>query len=116
MDDPLKSGSLLEKAVTEAQLRKNEEVLDDIEVVMGTEAGRRFVWRLLQKSDLFNDAMTGNSYTYFILGQQSVVRELTQVLFAERFLLLFRKMQDEAILAMKAEKKKMEAKDGKGRN
>jgi len=111
MSDPLKTGFLREQGSTEEQLLKNEAVLRDFEDVMKTSCGRRFIWRLMGNSNLMQNAMTGNSYTYYLLGQQSISNELVQILFTERFLPLFRQMQDEALLEMKAEKKKKEQKD-----
>lgn len=115
MADPLvQTGYLMNPGQTEAQRRLNEEVLADLEAVMSTVPGRRFVWRILGKSNLKQNAMTGNSMTYYLLGQQSVSNELIDVFFTERFLPLFRRMQDEAIAEskMKQEQKPKELKDG----
>ena len=73
-----------------------------IEDVLKTEHGRRFIWEMIKRSGLLNNAMTGNSWTYFVLGQQQPGNELMQILQTERFLLLYRKMQDEALLREKA--------------
>lgn len=113
MADPLDQGYLLNVGQTEEQKRLNEEVLTDLEAVMSSRVGRRFVWRILGKSNLTQNAMTGNSMTYFLLGQQSVSNELFEVFFTERFLPLFRQMQDEAIADAKIKKeiKKKELND-----
>lgn len=113
MSDPLEQGYLLNGGQTEEQKRLNEEVLNDLESVMASRPGRRFLWRVLGKSNLTQNAMTGNSMTYFLLGQQSVSNELIEVFFTERFLPLFRQMQDEAIadVKMKQEIKKRELND-----
>ena len=52
----------------------------------------------MKNGNLFTDPFTGNSATYYNLGQQSTVRELMQVLFTTRFIELFRTMQDEALV------------------
>lgn len=107
------SGYLLKKGDSEEQKRQNEEVLSDLAAVMSTRAGRRFIWRLMGKSNLKQNAMTGNSMTYYLLGQQSVSNELIDVFFSERFLAQFRQMQDEALAdaKMKQETKTKELND-----
>jgi len=113
MADPLKSGYLMSQETTAEQVRQNDDVLADLETVLESRQGRRFVWRLLEKSNLKQNAMTGNSQTFFILGQQSVSNELMGILFSERFLSKFRLMQDEAISdeKMRRETRKKELKD-----
>jgi hypothetical protein len=113
MSDPLKQTSYLLKAGdSEAAKRANEKVLNDLETVMSTRQGRRFIWRLMGKSNLKENAMTGNSFTYFLLGQQSVSNELIDILFTERFIPLFRRMQDEALEDQKVtDNSKQEKKD-----
>jgi hypothetical protein len=113
MADPLVQGYLMHPGQTEEQRRLNEDVLRDLEAVMSAREGRRFVWRILGKSNLKQNAMTGNSMTYYLLGQQSVSNELIDVFFTERFLPLFRQMQDEAIAdgKIKQEPKSKELKD-----
>lgn len=96
MADPLKQGAYGSDGVPDTQ------ALDDLEVVMVTESGRRHVWRQIKRSNLMTDPMTGNSMTFYNCGQQSVGRELVMVLNTERFLHLYRKMQDEALQAEKA--------------
>ena len=107
------TGYLLKKGDSEEVKRQNEEVLSDMEAVMSTRPGRRFVWRLMGKSNLKQNAMTGNSMTYYLLGQQSVSNELIDVFFTKRFLALFRQMQDEALAdaEMRQETKKKELND-----
>lgn len=76
--------------------------LDDLKEIMGRAAGRRLIWAILGSSGITKNAMTGNSHTYFILGNQLLGNELMQILNTDRFLHLYRKMQDEALAATKA--------------
>ena len=58
----------------ETRLRERE--LEDVEVVMSTVNGRRFMWRLINgicHYD-FNDAQPSGSLTYFSLGERNVGR------------------------------------------
>ncbi len=77
-------------------------MLEELETVMETERGRAFVWRLIKKAGVINNAMTGNSWTYFRLGMQVLGNELMRIMYTDRFLKLFRMMQDEALLAERA--------------
>ena len=99
MSDPLeKKDDVFLLGGGNAQLTKeNKRSLNDLEVVLSTKSGRRFIWRIVKKSALMMNAMTGNSQTYFILGQQSIGQDLIQTLFTDRFIGSFRKMQDEAL-------------------
>lgn len=65
-----------QRARTEAQsadaqrralLEKN-----DLLWLMGEPRGRRFVWRLLERSGVFRSSFTGNSQTFFNEGARSV--------------------------------------------
>ena len=47
------------------QERVREQWLDDIRVVLSTEAGRRFYWDVMAFAGIFEDGMTGNSTTFF---------------------------------------------------
>ena len=67
-DDELSSLSDEERAT---KLRRHQEQAD-IETLMGTPAGRRFVWRLLDATKVFQTSMTGNSYTFFNEGRRDV--------------------------------------------
>ena len=44
--------------------------LEDVVAVMDTEAGRRFVWRLLSRAGVFTSSFTGNSTTFFNEGKR----------------------------------------------
>lgn len=54
------------------QERVREQWLDDIRVVLSTEAGRRFYWDVMAFAGIFEDGMTGNSTTFFNCGKRNV--------------------------------------------
>lgn len=67
-----------EKALKEAQdLRRSARLreLRDIRAVMGTEEGRRFVWRMLAESRVFLSASDPNPHmAYQKMGRQAIGR------------------------------------------
>ena len=52
---------------------------DDARHVMSTPQGRRFMWRLLKRGNIFRKCFTGNSHTFYEEGK----RELTLETFHE---------------------------------
>ncbi|WP_051560468.1 Bbp19 family protein [Marinobacterium jannaschii] len=47
--------------------------LDDLAAVMGTEAGQRLVWRLLESTGIYQQSYTGDpASTYFNEGRRSI--------------------------------------------
>lgn len=44
----------------------------DLKWLMGSKRGRRFMWRLLDKTHLFASSMTGNSQTFFLEGERNI--------------------------------------------
>lgn len=60
--------------------RAREQAQADLREVMGTPAGRRVVWRLLERCRLFSTSFTGNSETFFREGERSVGLWLLQEL------------------------------------
>ena len=44
----------------------------DLQHVMGTPQGRRFVWRLLDRCHIYTSSFTGNSETYFREGERNI--------------------------------------------
>jgi len=102
MNDPLKlTGE--PKSNEDARIR-NDRALADLAEVMSAPPGRRFVWSLMKRSSLLENAFSGKAATTdFLLGQQFVVQELLQVLWTSRFMPVFRLMQDEAMESDKAE-------------
>lgn len=45
---------------------------EDFKWLMSDRRGRRFVWRLLEETGLFQSSFTGNSETFFREGQRNV--------------------------------------------
>lgn len=46
--------------------------IDDFKWLMSNKRGRRFVWRLLERTGVFRTSFTGTSATYFNEGQRNV--------------------------------------------
>lgn len=44
---------------------------EDFKWLMGHKQGRRFVWRMLDKSGMYRTSMTGNSTTFFNEGMRN---------------------------------------------
>jgi len=61
---------------TERQEQEAQAAASDLRQVMGTPAGRRFVWRLLGNCRIYQSSFTGSSETFFFEGQRKVGLEL----------------------------------------
>lgn len=46
--------------------------IKDVKAIMATGEGRRFMWRLLEKTGLYKTSFTGNSTTFFNEGQRNI--------------------------------------------
>lgn len=86
----------------------NKELLADLDEqdlldVMRTASGRRVIWAFLAASNLTHNAMGPSvEQTAFNLGMQELGNKLMALFFTDRFLKVFRTMQDEALEAEKA--------------
>lgn len=49
-----------------------QQAQDDLREVMDTAAGRRFVWRMLERAGIYRQSFTGNSSTFFNEGERNV--------------------------------------------
>ena len=85
----------------------------DLQAVLTSESGRRFLWYLMHRAHVFRSSFTGNSETFFREGERSMgLFVLAGVLDADPG--VFGKMQEEfaALLSeLEAELKKEEMKD-----
>ena len=63
-----------DQVVKEAKLEKTKRLveIDDIKVVLSTRAGRRFIWKHLTGTGIFQSCFTGNSATFFNEGRREV--------------------------------------------
>lgn len=52
--------------------RSREQEIADMRIVLGTPEGRRFFARLIAMTGIYEDSMTGNSYTFYNEGQRSI--------------------------------------------
>jgi hypothetical protein len=65
-----------QQQVAEAHRIARETELNDLNQVISTESGRRFVWRLLEMAAIYRNAFTGNSETYVNCGRQLIGQTL----------------------------------------
>lgn len=73
----------------------------DFVALMGTESGRRFVWRLLGKTGLYRSSFTGNSETFFREGERNIglwVMSEIDALCPESYALMVRENQQQPVL------------------
>lgn len=70
MDNIANEKSVKNKRKKERFDRKEE--IRDLKLLLDTDFGRRFVWRVLEKCKTFGSIMSGNSWTYYNSGQQDI--------------------------------------------
>jgi hypothetical protein len=64
---------LHERDLTEAQLQRIKKIEeDDFRWLMADKRGRRIMWRLLEKTRVYQSSFTGNSQTFFHEGTRNV--------------------------------------------
>lgn len=57
--------------------RERLEFMTAMRDLLGSEAGRRFVWWLLEQTHVFQSSFTGNSHTFFLEGERNVGLKIT---------------------------------------
>lgn len=60
-----------ERDARQASIQRAQEV-EDFKHVVGSVEGRRFLWRLLEKTGVYRSSFTGSSETFFREGQRNV--------------------------------------------
>lgn len=77
------------------QKLESERDMADLEAVLDTEAGRRYLWRIISTTGVYRSSFTGDNTTYFREGQRNVgliiVGEIMQ-----NFPKMYSKMMEEA--------------------
>lgn len=68
---------LVGQTATEQDLKEKTRLnvaneLNDFKWLMSQKRGRRFIWRLLEKTHVFKSSMTGNSQTFFLEGERNI--------------------------------------------
>lgn len=78
--DPTDLASQDEAKANAAKIREQAKAQSNLDFkwLMSDERGRRFMWELLGECGMYRDPMTGNSQTFYNLGQQRVGRWLTE--------------------------------------
>lgn len=96
-DKPLTQNAADEQQVEKAGKREQsvrDRELNDVRIVLSTPAGRRFVWRYLERCGLFRTSFTGNEgSTFFNEGERNIgIKLLADVNEAdpERYLLMMK--------------------------
>lgn len=92
--DPRKRQATPEEAKKQIHIRNLE--LEDLRAVMSSVEGRRFIWRFLSSTNLFQQSFTGNSETYFREGKRAIGLMLFRDLH-ESCHSLYLKMESEAV-------------------
>ena len=75
--DPVRAALFGEDLVRQDKARKLDEreqrqLLAATADLLDDEAGRRFVWWLLEQTHVFQNSFTGNSTTFFLEGERNV--------------------------------------------
>lgn len=92
----MKALAKAQREVADAQRSSRETELDDLAFVLGTEKGRRFVWRLLEIAAIYRNAYTGNAETYVNCGRQLLGQTLLADMQTDGCFDKYLKMQQEA--------------------
>lgn len=56
----------------EALKRARDQEIEDFKHVMNDPRGRRFMWRVLERSGIYRSSYTGNSETFFREGERNI--------------------------------------------
>lgn len=49
-----------------------EQADNDLRAILNSPQGRRFIWRLMEKTGLHKTSFTGSSQTFFLEGQRNI--------------------------------------------
>lgn len=58
--------------MTDTEKRAAQEAVEDLEAVLGTAPGRRFVYRVLAECGVYRSSFSGNSGSFFQEGKRAV--------------------------------------------
>jgi hypothetical protein len=59
---------------------KERQARNDVRVVMGTQEGRRFVWRVIEKANIAQGQMMGEPHIYFHRGMEYMAKHLEEII------------------------------------
>ena len=97
------AGSVKKAESKEKRRRENE--LNDLRFVLGTPQGRRFVWRILERTKVFESIWHPSAQIHYNAGQQ----DFGHYLFGE-----IAEAEETAILQMMQESKRQKMEDSNG--
>lgn len=76
MSDKDKNFNASDEAQVGQRKRKDERIRDielaDVKQLMSSREGRRFIWRMLDRTGVFRTSFTGNSTTFFNEGMRNI--------------------------------------------
>lgn len=70
-------GQVVEQEVDEKEF---EQLKADVQDLLNTTFGRRFIWQLLEMTHVNSVSFTGNSQTFFLEGERSIGIQILQLL------------------------------------
>lgn len=74
----------VKKRRTKDKLRRETEV-EDLKKLLATKEGRRFIWKILQHCNIYENSFTGNSTTFFKEGRRDIgLWLLTELHYADK--------------------------------
>jgi hypothetical protein len=65
------------KYLADREEEEREEELKDLQRVLSTDYGRRFIWRMINQCGMFRSSFTGNSQTFMMEGERNIALWLT---------------------------------------
>lgn len=76
MTDKDKNFNASDEAQVSQRKRKDERIRDielaDVKHLMSSREGRRFIWRMLDRTGVYRTSFTGNSTTFFNEGMRNI--------------------------------------------
>jgi hypothetical protein len=97
------------KKLTAEQKRERQKEIDDVEKVLKTPEGRRFIWRMLSRTGIYRNSFSLNSnQTAFCEGERNIGLWLINEV-NEADIAAFAKMQNEYLSVLYSKKQLKEA-------
>ena len=81
--------------------------INSLKLILNSQEGRQVLWEIMAECGTFQNAFTGNSQTFFLLGKQFIGQMLLGEINSIDYK-LFQTMQDEAFLRVQIQKEQKE--------
>ena len=75
MSKPLVKNAANESEIKYAETKSKlaqEKIDNDIKIVLSTDSGRSYIWKILSDCGIFKSSFTGSSETFFLEGKRSI--------------------------------------------